>query len=276
MSSSQAQANPYIFGDPLVDRQRLEAASQIYGQHIRNHAREYLGNEVKSILDVGCGEGQLGLALLSVYPGAQLVGIDRDAAALDKARQNAADLDLPATYVQGDIQEGLPAGSYDVALCFTVLEHVPRYRQALDYIVNVLTPVGRVWIQDIASTGCFEGYPNRDFQRAANLYIKAMTALGNNMLIMDEMPTLLSEAGLGDVQVHAIDYPVGGFNADGQNMLANILGGLFSARKFLSKMTDVPEQEIGQLMEGIATDATLNPQPGYLRAINVVARKPES
>jgi SAM-dependent methyltransferase len=272
---SDSQTNPYIFGDPLVDRQRLETASQIYGQHIRSHAHAYLGAAVKSILDVGCGEGQLGVALLDAYPGAQLVGIDRDAAALEKARQNAATHDLPATYIQGDIQDSLPAGSYDVALCFTVLEHVPHYRQALSNIVNALTPGGRMWIQDIASTGCFAGYPNRDFQRAADLYIKAMTKLGNNMLIMDEMPALLAECGLQDIKVYAIDYPVGGFTAPGQNMLANILGGLFSARQFLSKMTAVPEREIGELMEGIADDATINPQPGYLRAVNVVARKPE-
>jgi 2-polyprenyl-3-methyl-5-hydroxy-6-metoxy-1,4-benzoquinol methylase len=273
---TRQQTNPYIFGDPTVDRQRLDAIANVYGEHIRSHAYEYVGKAVKRIIDVGCGEGQLGFALLSMYPGAELVGIDRDERALVKARQSAAERGLNASFVQGDIQDGLPAGQYDVALVFTVLEHVPRYAQALDHIVAALGPGGHIWVQDIASADCFDGYPNPDFQRAANIYLQAMKSLGNNMRIMDELPALLAARGMKNVASHAIDYLVGGHTQDGQYMLANIVGGLYAARGFLSKMTGVSETEIAQIMERIADDALLNNQPGYLRAMNVVARKAEA
>ena len=269
-------SNPYIFGDPLVDRQRLDAIANVYGEHIRRHAYNYVGKGVKRILDVGCGEGQLGFALLSMYPDAELVGIDRDEGALTKARQSAEQHGLNARFVKGDIQDGLPAGSYDVALVFTVLEHVPHYQRALDHIIAAIAPGGHLWVQDIASADCFDGYPNPDFQRAANLYLQAMKAMGNNMFIMDELPTLLTERGMAGIKSEAIDYTVGGNTQDGQYMLANIIGGLYAARGFLSNKTGVAEPEIARIMERIANDALLNKKPGYLRAMNVVAQKPES
>ncbi len=270
---AEQTANPYIFGDPLVDRQRLDAIANVYGDHIRSNAYTYVGKGVKRILDVGCGEGQLGFALLSMYPDAELVGIDRDEQALTQARQSAEQQGLKASFVQGDIQDGLPAGSYDVVLAFTMLEHVPHYQQALEHIIAALVPGGHLWVQDIASTGCFDGYPNPDFQQAANLYLKAMKSLGNNMYIMDELPTLLADMEMVEVKSEAIDYTVGGNTQDGQYMLANIIGGLYAARGFLSNKTGVAEPEIARIMDRIANDALLNNKPGYLRAMNVVAQK---
>lgn len=272
---SETPDNPYIFGDPVVDRQRLDVMAKVYGAHIQKHAHEYVGPQVQRILDVGCGEGQLGFALLAMYPDAELVGIDRDAKVLDKAQEYATKHHINARFVQGDIQQGLPEGSYDIALCFTVLEHVPHYEQALDNIVAAIAPGGHIWVQDIAATGCFDGYPNPDFQRAVQLYVEAMKKLGNNMFIMDEMPSLLAARNMTAVQSHNIDYTVGGLSSDGQNMLANIAGGLYAARAMLSKMTGVSEAEIAQMMERITDDALMNPKPGYLRATNVVAQKPE-
>lgn len=270
---AEHSANPYIFGDPLVDRQRLDAIANVYGEHIRRHAYDYVGKQVKRILDLGCGEGQLGFALLGMYPDAELVGIDRDERALTQARKSAQERGLNASFVQGDIQNSLPAGSYDVALAFTVLEHVPHYQHALDLIIAALAPGGHIWVQDIASADGFDGYPNPDFQRAVNIYLQAMQALGNNMYIMDELPALLAERGMAEIKNEAIDYAVGGSTQDGQYMLANIVGGLYAARGFLSKMTDVSEVEIAQVMDRIADDALLNNKPGYLRAMNVVAHK---
>lgn len=268
------QANPYIFGDPVIDRQRLDTIARVYNEHVREKAYSYVGRDVHRILDVGCGEGQLGLELLKLYPDAELVGVDRDENALAKARQRAAEQGLKASYVAGDVQDGLPGGDYDLVFCFTVLEHTPRYQQVIDHMVAALAAGGYIWAQD-AATDFFAGYPNPDMQRAGQLYTQAMNALGNNVVVMGELPQLLAERGMVDIHEYNKDFEVGGFTKEGQDILAGLIGSLYAARTMLSRMTGVAEDEIGQIMERIADDAMLNPKPGYLRARNIVARKPE-
>jgi 2-polyprenyl-3-methyl-5-hydroxy-6-metoxy-1,4-benzoquinol methylase len=271
---TEQQANRYIFGDPVIDRQRLDTIARVYIEHVLEKAYSYVGRDIQRILDVGCGEGQLGFTLLSLYPNAELVGVDRDEKALAKARQQAEERGLRASYVAADIQEGIPEAGFDLVFCFTVLEHTPRYKQAVDNMVAAIAPGGHIWIQD-AATDFFAGYPNPDMQRAANLYVQAMTALGNNLMVMGELPQLLAERGMVEIQGYNKDFEVGGFTRDGQDILAGLIGSLYAARAMLSKMTGVAEDEIGRIMERIADDAMLNPKPGYLRARNVVARKAE-
>ncbi len=266
--------NPYIFGDPEIDRQRLDAAAKLYSELIRAHAYDYVGNEVKRILDAGCGEGQLGFALQSIYPDSELVGVDRDVRALDKAKASAEAQGLKTTFVQGDIQDQLPGSDYDVILCFTVMQHLPRYPQALELMIAALAPGGHLWILD-AGIDCFDYYPNPDFQRTVTIYRQAMQALGNDISAISKLPALMTAHGLLDVHPYAWDIPVGGLTVAGQNMLANILGALYTARKMLHNLTGVDEDEMGKLIEGIADDAVMNPNPGFLRMTNIVASKPK-
>jgi hypothetical protein len=51
----EQDSNPYIFGNPETDRQRLETQSRLFTRYIRAHARAFCGDKVHRILDVGCG-----------------------------------------------------------------------------------------------------------------------------------------------------------------------------------------------------------------------------
>ena len=70
------------------------------------------------ILDLGTGSGCLLVALLSALPGASGVGVDRDSAALETARANAArvGVDDRARFVVGNWAHGL-TGTFDVIVC---------------------------------------------------------------------------------------------------------------------------------------------------------------
>ena len=71
----------------------------------------------KSVLDLGCGTGRLGLG--AAYLGAaDVVGIDIDPAAIKTARQNASKVELAAQWINGDISS--IAGHFD-----TVLQNPP-------------------------------------------------------------------------------------------------------------------------------------------------------
>ena len=73
------------------------------------------------ILDAGCGPGQLGRTFLSIYPQAELVGVDRDPAVLATAQQAVTMGVRRASYIEGDIERGLPPGPFDLAFASVVL-----------------------------------------------------------------------------------------------------------------------------------------------------------
>lgn len=74
----------------------------------------------RTVLDLGTGSGALLLAALDQWPAATGVGIDRSAAAVEVARDNARRLGLAerARIERADWSEGsLPRGGFDLVLC---------------------------------------------------------------------------------------------------------------------------------------------------------------
>lgn len=78
------------------------------------------------VVDLGCGRGQLGLALLAAGLAAGLTGLDRDAAKLAEARQAAAG--LPARFIEADLTTA-PVPDCDTLLLVDVLYQLPEAAQ---------------------------------------------------------------------------------------------------------------------------------------------------
>lgn len=110
----------------------------------------------ESVLDVGCGTGNLSLAVLRAQPAARVTGLDPDAAALRVSARKASRRRVPLTLVQG-FADRLPAadGSLDHIVSALALHHVPDEgqvgfgREAL----RALRPGGTVTIVDFGSSG---------------------------------------------------------------------------------------------------------------------------
>ncbi|HYF32003.1 MAG TPA: class I SAM-dependent methyltransferase [Chitinophagaceae bacterium] len=86
---------------------------------------------VKSIVDVGCGNGVFVHALQRKNPNLQILGIERSQAALKFVNTEK---------LQGDITNiPLPDKSFDCACCLQVLEHIPfnEYPTALSELARV-------------------------------------------------------------------------------------------------------------------------------------------
>jgi SAM-dependent methyltransferase len=94
----------------------------------------------KEVLDAGCGVGY-GTRLLAGHGPARLVGVDS------------------AELVEADLR-GLPfpADSFDLVVCFEVIEHVEGHEQVLDELRRVLRPSGTLLISS----------PNRDVYAPGN------------------------------------------------------------------------------------------------------------
>lgn len=78
----------------------------------------FAANAPSTILDLGTGSGALLLAALSEFPEAEGLGVDRSAAALAIAAENArrCALDGRSNFIEGDWGAGL-TGPYDLILC---------------------------------------------------------------------------------------------------------------------------------------------------------------
>ena len=91
---------------------------------LRLAARDPFG----AVVDLGCGRGQLGLALLAAGVADRATGLDRDAAKLAEARRAAAG--LPAEFAEADLAAPDPAlPACDTLLMVDVLYQLPEAAQ---------------------------------------------------------------------------------------------------------------------------------------------------
>jgi ubiquinone/menaquinone biosynthesis C-methylase UbiE len=101
------------------------------------------------VLDVACGTGNFSRDFArSVGPGGLVVGIDLSETMLSRAVEDTRRAGLANTaYVRGDAQE-LPFldASFDAVCCFAAFHLFGDPMRALDRMIDVLTPGGRIAI----------------------------------------------------------------------------------------------------------------------------------
>ncbi|MCJ2060838.1 class I SAM-dependent methyltransferase [Methylobacterium sp. J-048] len=104
----------------------------------------------KRILDIGCGPGTLAKRLTE--DGAAVTGIDPGTAALAKARDA-----VPAARFEVASAEALPfpAASFDGAVMFNALHHMPDPAAALAEAARVLVPGGILVVVEPLAKGSF-------------------------------------------------------------------------------------------------------------------------
>lgn len=108
-------------------------------------------DETSTLLDMGCGGGRHAFAALRL--GANVVAFDADEVELKQvhgtvaAMRDAGELPLGASCleVQGDaLKLPFEDGAFDRIIAAEVLEHIPDDRTAIDELVRVLAPHGRI------------------------------------------------------------------------------------------------------------------------------------
>jgi SAM-dependent methyltransferase len=97
-----------------------------------------------AVLDAACGTGRYSAYLAG--RGHQVVGVDRSASMLAKARAKLPD----SEFREGDL-EALPLApeSVDAAVCALALVHLPEIARAIAELARLVRPGGRVVISDV-------------------------------------------------------------------------------------------------------------------------------
>lgn len=111
----------------------------------REVAQRFGGDRRLRVLDAGCGDGLLSLAMAKQHPAWGMVGVDQREDLLEGARKRAAARALPnARFLAGDLEQPLPESGFDVVFAIECLEEIPGDRQALQMMFEALAHGGRL------------------------------------------------------------------------------------------------------------------------------------
>jgi SAM-dependent methyltransferase len=131
------------------------ATGFLCGEGLSEIGRRLGLREGDTLVDLGCGRGGYGLALIS-DSGAELVGVDISTVAIHAARADAATLALQdrARFQEGDLEStGLPDGIADSVVSVDALQFARSVPAALSECRRILRPGGRLVITTWESAG---------------------------------------------------------------------------------------------------------------------------
>jgi SAM-dependent methyltransferase len=187
---------------------------------LRLMAERWKLDDVRDVLDVGCGVGHWGRILGSVMASdVRVTGIDREPSwvALAAERARAEGLEGRFTYRQGEARSlPFPDDTFDLTTCQTVLIHLPDPSAAIAEMMRVTKPGGLVAVAEpnnLTESLLLDSITNRagieeilDLVRLQLTCERGKVALGEgDNSLGDRVPGLFVSAGLVEVEVHVND-----------------------------------------------------------------------
>jgi SAM-dependent methyltransferase len=173
------------------------------GRRLHRRTVELAGvSSGEAVLDIGCGTGNLALAILRAVPGAVVTGLDPDPDALQRAARKARRRRMQITLVRGYADRlPLPDASQDHVVSSLALHHVPleeKQRMAAE-LMRILKPGGTVTIGDLAGGGHGDGRHDHSKHR------HGLSRPGERTGYLDDnadggIERLLTDAGLVDAR----------------------------------------------------------------------------
>jgi len=197
----------------------ISALTPVYDQAValltrERHWRARLVEELAPrpgdrILDVGSGTGSMALAATQAEPRCIYRGIDPDAAAVNRARQEAAQTESNAQFEVGFLSSAPPSTGdrVDKIVCSLVLHQVPvaEKRRLLRAIHDWLKPGGQLLIADYGEQKTWT------MRLAFRFTVQLLDGRRDTQPNADGLlPSLITEAGFQSPSVRgAFDTPTG-------------------------------------------------------------------
>src|ERR1043165_6666490 len=105
-----------------------------------------------SILDPGCGTGEISMRLAQTFPGARLLGVDVIDAHLERARARSVAFGDRVRFEHRSIFElDLPDRTFELVVCRHVLQAIPHPERVIAELARVTKRSG--WLSWICRTG---------------------------------------------------------------------------------------------------------------------------
>lgn len=171
------------------------------------------------ILDMGCGNGGLSLLLAELRPDLLITGIDNGPNPIKDANAVAERIGLKnLRFELGDAHHlRFAVGTFDGAVCQTVLTHVRDAPTVIGEMARVLKPGGIFFATEYTESGAITSYDNvhfekrdeawlREHYRISQLYRKGKQVLGRgDDTVGVHVPWLATQAGLDVYDVRLND-----------------------------------------------------------------------
>ncbi len=129
----------------------------------------------KSVVDVGCGWGELLLRLLKASPETQGLGVDEDELGLERGRRNAAAAGVAGRVRFVTAMPTFDAGLPDVVICVGSDHIFGTQQAALADLHSMLSPGGRL----LLGTGFWESPPTEEQAAAVGYAPSSLTSLAD-------------------------------------------------------------------------------------------------
>jgi hypothetical protein len=200
------------------------------------------------VLDIGSGVGDVALLAASIVgPQGQVVGIDLDLNALEKAKARAEFLGLSnVRFVHDDIRTAKLPDDFDAAVGRLVLMYFADPAEALRIVAKRVRSGGPVvfheMIMDPGLTSVAASYPNESlWTTIAMLIVKTFGAAGVHVQMGRQLLQIYSAAGLPVPSMSIESFAGGGPDFAGYSWLANTMRSVAPlAEKFgLAKISDL-------------------------------------
>ncbi len=158
------------------------------------------------VLDIGCGTGHLACRLTNRYPDLEIVGVDVDGDAIDRARERAERADV-ADRTTFRVQDAVDVeGSFEAAILFMSLHEIdPGTRESLfERLGELLGDDGVVTVLDHVYPGTLDQFDRAPFAAGAETQW-AELAWGSDVPTRSEQRSLLAAAGCAEQNRQTFD-----------------------------------------------------------------------
>ena len=265
-------ATHYIIRGGLEGRERLRTLARVVWPTTHALLMEIGFPSDARCLDLGCGGGDVTVALARMVPDGFVVGVDIDETVIQTARQEAASAGITnVDFRVLDVTEpAIELAGYDVMYVRFLLTHLADPGMALAAMRDWVNPGGQLVVEDIDFSGHF-CFPHSDaFQRYLELYSKVAEAWGCDPNIGPRLPSLVREAGFVAEHMHVVQPA--GFSGD-VKLLAPITLEAIADAVLAEGVATV--EELDRLVDVLYADAKEDgPVQSLPRIVQLWARRP--
>jgi ubiquinone/menaquinone biosynthesis C-methylase UbiE len=198
MENNHTNSSDYVLGHTQQELERLIAQGKFIGD-LTEHVLRLAGiNSGLSVLDIGCGPGDVSfLARSLVGPEGAVIGVDRSPDAIAIARQRAQKAQLSnVEFIATDLDKLTLDQPVDALIGRLVLMYFPKPAVVLRHLLSFVKPGGIVAFQELDMESIVAQPMCDEFWLAGQRLNQTFARAGIDLCTGLKLPSIFQEAGL--------------------------------------------------------------------------------
>jgi|SRR5215472_4511261 len=257
--SNKTTKTTYALGHAEEELDRLSRQARLFEPFTRQLFQEAGIAAGMRVLDVGCGTGDVAfLAAELAGPGGEVIGVDRAAAAVNRATVRAQARHISnVRFAEGDPAEMRFDRPFDAVVGRFVLMYYPDPVDAVRKLARHLRDGGLIVFQelDLANVRSLPSAPT--FERHTGWIKQVLSATGARIQLGLELHSVFLAAGLPGPSMRMDALIGGGPDAPVYELVAGITASLLPMMEKL-KITTAAEVDLSSLLERIRDEVVVS------------------